>query len=137
MRSRNVRIFLEIDLGVLAALADADRVIAEPGAGLLDDAGLDAEVEDFADLGHAFAVHDVEFDLLERRRDLVLDDLHAGRIADDIVAILDLAGAADVETDRSIELQRVAACRRLWIAVHDADLHPDLVDEDDQCSASG
>ena len=74
-------------------------VVAEPGARLLDQAGLDAEVEDLADLGDALAVHDVELDLLERRRDLVLDDLHAGGVADDVVAVLDLAGAADVEAD--------------------------------------
>ena len=73
--------------------------IAEPGARLLDQAGLDAEVEDFADLADALAVHDVELDLLERRRDLVLDHLHPGGVADDIVAVLDLAGAADVEAD--------------------------------------
>ena len=48
---RDVGIFLEIDLGVLAALADADAVIAEPGARFLDQPGLDAEVEDLADLG--------------------------------------------------------------------------------------
>ena len=133
----DVWIFLEVDLGVLAALADPNAVVAEPGARLLDQPGLDSEVEDFADLANAFAVHDVELDLLERRRDLVLDYLHAGRIADDVVAILDLAGAADVEADRGVEFQRIAAGRRLRIAVHDADLHPHLVDEDDGGCASG
>src|SRR6185437_2561268 len=98
----DVGIFLEVELGVLAALADAHAVIAEPGARFLDEPGLDSEVEDLADLADALAVHDVEFDLLERRRDLVLDDLHPGRVADDVVAILDLPGAADVEPDRSI-----------------------------------
>src|SRR3546814_16086145 len=81
---------------MFAALSDADRIIAEPGARFLDDAGLDAQIEDLADLRNALPVHDVEFDLLERRRDLVLDDFHAGRVADDLVAILDLAGSADV-----------------------------------------
>src|SRR3546814_16590374 len=51
-------------------------------------------------------------------------------VADDLVAVLDLAGAADVEADRGIEFQRVAARRRLGIAVHHADLHAKLVDED-------
>jgi hypothetical protein len=115
----------------------ADRIVAEPGAGLLDDAGLDAEIEDLAELGDALAVHDVELDLLERRRHLVLDHLHPGGVADDVVAVLDLAGAADVEADRGVEFQRVAAGRRLRIAVHDADLHADLVDEDDQALGLG
>jgi hypothetical protein len=64
-------------------------------------------------LGDALAVHDVELDLAERRRDLVLDDLHAGLVADDLVALLDRADAADVEADRGVELQRVAAGGRL------------------------
>src|SRR5207302_1569687 len=86
----DVGIFLEIDFGVLAALSDAHAVIAEPGARFLDQAGLDPEVEDLADLRNPFAVHDVELDLLERRRDLVLDHFDARRVADDIVAVLDL-----------------------------------------------
>src|SRR3546814_10364628 len=60
-------VFGEEGLGILAALADADRVIAEPGARFLDQPGLDAEIEDLADLGNALPVHDVAFDLLERR----------------------------------------------------------------------
>src|SRR3546814_6100426 len=42
----------------------------------------------------------------------------------------DLAGAADVETDRSIEFERVAAGRGFGVAVHQADFHAQLVDED-------
>src|SRR3546814_8174118 len=57
-------------------------------------------------------------------------DLHPRRIAYDIVAILDLAGAADVEPDGIIEFERVAAGGRFGIAVHHADLHAELVDED-------
>ena len=131
IRSAISGLAFEMGLGVLAALAEADAVEGEPGAGLLDDAGLDAEVDQFARLGDAFAVHDVELDLLERRSDLVLDHLDPRLVADDLVAVLDRADAADVEPDGGVELQRVAARRRLGRTVHDADLHPDLVDEDD------
>ena len=67
---------------------------------------------------------------LERRRHLVLDDLDARLVADDLVAFLDRADAADVEADRGVELERVAARRGLRVAEHDADLVADLVDED-------
>src|SRR3954454_16884532 len=40
----DVRILLEIDLRILAALAGPHRIVAAPGAGLLDDAGLHAEI---------------------------------------------------------------------------------------------
>jgi hypothetical protein len=81
-------------------------------------------------LGDALAVHDVELDLLERRRHLVLDHLDAGLVADHLVALLDRADAADVEAHRGVELQRVAAGGGLGAAEHHADLHADLVDED-------
>ena len=46
----DVGIALEEGLGVLAALADALAVVGEPGAGFLDHAGLDAEVDELAHL---------------------------------------------------------------------------------------
>jgi hypothetical protein len=38
---------------------------------------------------------------------------------------------ADVQPNRGVELECIAAGRRLRVAVHDADLHAELVDEDD------
>src|SRR3546814_5894644 len=82
---------------VLLALTDADAVERIPSTRFLDDAGLDAEVDDLAETRNAFAVHDIEFDLFERRRDLVLHHLDAGRVADDVFTDFDRAGAADIE----------------------------------------
>src|SRR5258708_170778 len=84
----------------------------------VDDAGLAAQVDDFAALGDPLAVHDVELDLAERRGDLVLDHLHADVVADDLVGLLHRAGAADIQAHRGVELQSVAAGRRLRRAVH-------------------
>src|ERR1700694_2628554 len=92
----HVGVGLEERLGVLTALAEPLAVIGEPGAGFLDNAGLDAEIENFAHLGDALAIHDVEFDLLERRRQLVLHHLDPGLVADPLVGPLDGAGAAGV-----------------------------------------
>ena len=69
---------LQEHLGVLPSLADPLVAVGIPGAGFLDHAGLDAKVQDLAGLGNPLAVHDVEFDLLERRRDLVLHHLDPG-----------------------------------------------------------
>jgi hypothetical protein len=76
------------------------------------------------------AVHHVELRLAERRRDLVLHDLHARAAADDLVAVLDGADAPDVDAHRRVELQRAAAGRGLRVAEHHADLLAQLVDED-------
>src|SRR6202171_708074 len=99
----HIRIGLEERLRVLAALAEPLAVIGEPGAGFLDDAGLDAEIENFSHLGDALAIHDGEFDLLDRRRPLSFHHLDAGLVADHLVALLDRADAADVEADGSVE----------------------------------
>src|SRR5277367_1040591 len=127
---RDIGIGFHEGFGVLAALADALAVVGEPGAGLFHDAGLDAEIDQLAGLGDALAVHDVELDLFERRRQLVLHHLDAGLIADHLVALLDGADAADIEADGGVEFQRIAAGGGFRRAVHHADLHPDLVDED-------
>src|SRR5262249_56845048 len=96
----DVGIGLEKRLGVFAPLADALAVIGEPGARFFDHARFHAKVDQLAALRHAFAVHDVEFDLLERRRQLVLDHLDAGLVADPLVALLDPADAAAVGAPR-------------------------------------
>src|SRR5256885_2247357 len=83
-------------------------------------------------VGDLRAVEDVELDLAKRGRHLVLPHLDPRPAADDRLAVLDGADAADVEPLRGVELERVAAGGRLRVPEHDADLHPDLVDEDDR-----
>src|SRR5665213_1133193 len=114
---------------IVLALANALALVAVPGAGLVDNALLAAQVDDLALAGDADAVHDFELGLAERRGDLVLDHLHAGHVADHFFAILDRTDAPDVQAYRGIELQRVATGRRFRAAKHHTDLHADLVDE--------
>ena len=84
----------------------------------------------------ADAVEDVEFRFPERRRQLVLHHLHACTRPDDLLPILHRADAPDVEPHRRIELERVPTSRGLRRTEHDADLHPHLVDEDDDRSVA-
>src|SRR5262245_38461230 len=116
---------LEEPFGVLAPLTDALSVEGEPRARFLNDAGLHAEIHQLAGLGDALAVHDVEFDLLEGRRHLVLDDFYSGLVAHHFFALFDLADAADVETHGGVELEGITAGCRFRVAEHDADLHAD------------
>src|SRR6267154_955712 len=125
-------VFLEVVAGVVLALADAVLFVLVPGAGLVDHAAADPQLQDLAFERYPFAVENVEQRLAERRRHLVLHDLHSGLRTDDLVAALDAADAPDVEAARRVELERVAARGRLGVAEHDTDLHADLVDEDDQ-----
>src|SRR5687767_13925108 len=58
---RNIGIRAQEILGVFTALSDPLAIIGIPGTRFLDDAGGGAEIEQFADLGDALAIHDVEF----------------------------------------------------------------------------
>src|SRR5262249_24123534 len=111
----------------IAPLADALAVEREPGAALLDQALRDREVDHLASDGDPAAVAEIELRLPEGGRDLVLDHLDPGAVADDLVAVLDGAGAADGDLDRGVELQGVAARGGLGAAEHHPDLHPELV----------
>src|SRR6185369_4873545 len=108
-------------------LANALAFVAVPGSRLLDDALGRTHVDDLAFARNSEAVHDFELGLAERRSHLVLHHFHAGLVADHFFARLDRADAADVETDRRVELERVAAGGGLGVAEHHADLHADLV----------
>ena len=129
---------LAAELGVLAqellcrlpALAQALLAVGVPGPGLPDDAALDAEVQDGALLGDARTVHDVELSGLERRRHLVLDDLDAHAIANDVAVNLDGVDAPNVKAHGGEELERATPRRGLGVAKHDTDLLAKLVDED-------
>src|SRR3984893_2440134 len=131
------RLVLQERLGVLSPLANALAVVGKPGAGLFDDAGLNAKVNQLAAFRDALAEHDIEIDDLERRCHLVLDDLYARLVADHLVTLLDRTDAPDVEADRGIEFQGVAAGRGLRIAEHHTDLVADLVDKDHHGAGTG
>ena len=74
--------------------------------------------------------NEVELGLAEWRRELVLHDLGTRAIADLGLPVLDPGDATHVEAGRRIERQRPSPGRRLGIAEHHADLHSQLVDED-------
>ena len=118
-------------LGIVAALTQTHLAVVEPRTALLHDTQLDAEVEDLAQLGDALAEHDVELCLTERGRDLVLDDLGAGAVANERTGgVLQTLDAAHINTDARVIFQCAAAGRDLGVAVDDADLLAQLVDKD-------
>src|SRR5690606_29602908 len=111
--------------GLPRALAPVTEVLAaerKVSAALLDDPARDAEVEKVAGLVDARPPPNLELGLLEGRRALVLHDLHAHTVADELVAVLDLPDAPHIEANTRIELERVAARRGLGAAEDDANL---------------
>src|SRR5689334_16110411 len=88
LRARVGVVFQEL-AGVLAALPDPLTFITKPRTALFHEVLCDAEVDQVAFFGDPFPVDDVEFGLAEGRRDLILDHLHLGAVADHDVAIFD------------------------------------------------
>ena len=109
---RQLRLALQILARIVLALADLVAVVGVPGTGLVDQFVLHAEFDDLALARRSFTVEDIEDGLAEWRGDLVLDDLDPRFVADDFVALLDAADAADVKPNRRVELERVATGRR-------------------------
>ncbi len=105
-------IFLEQILHVLASLSEALALVREPRTALFDDVIVRCEIDQIAFARDAFAVHDVELGLAERRSAFVLNNLYAGSISDHAVAVLDRTDAANIQTDARVKLQSLSACRR-------------------------
>lgn len=128
-------VFVEERLGVFAPLSETGLPVGIERAGLLDDSAFRTDVDDFAGAGDAFVEKDIDLDLAERRRDLVLDDLHFGPGPGSLAIVsgsgFDLFFSADIEALGGVEFKGVSTGRGFRITEHDADLHANLVDEDD------
>ena len=113
-----------------AALGELGVAVAEPGAAFLDDFVFDAEVDDFAEAGDAFAEDEVELADAEWGCDFVFDDFDFDAVADVDVAFFDALCASDVDADAAVEFEGVAAGGGFGAAEEDSDFFAELVDED-------
>jgi hypothetical protein len=80
---QNFRIFLQICLGFVAALADSFTAVLIERAGFLNNAMLRGEVQDVTKVRNTFVIHDIELGDTEWRRDFVFDNLDLGAVADE------------------------------------------------------
>src|SRR5215213_1533981 len=129
--SQDLRVLPQRYFSIFPALAQSFAFVREPGATLFHGPLDHREVEQIAFARNAFAIHDVEFTLAERRRDFVLRHLHFGTIAGHAIAVFDRADAPDIESQRRVKLERAPAAGCFRTTEHDANLFADLVDEDE------
>src|ERR1700679_1324233 len=97
----------------LPALGDLLAVEGEPPSDPVDNPGLGSEVQDLCSAANSRAVADVELDLLEGCRQLVLDDPDAGSSSRHSSLVLQHPDPANLEALARVELQGFAAWRRL------------------------
>ena len=81
------RMFLQVVLRVILALADLLSVISEPGTTLLHDVLINGKIDDASLSGDTLTVHDIEFRFTERRSNLILNDLYTSVVTDDLTAV--------------------------------------------------
>src|SRR5690606_26061396 len=92
-----------------------------------------AECEQFAFARDTLVIHEVELCCAEWGCDFIFDHLYAMTASDNLIAFFDLCNTANIETYRRVEFERLTSRGRLGITKHNADLHSDLVNEDDDC----
>src|SRR5215212_4290285 len=118
--SQDLRVLFQHRLSVFPALTQAFALIRKPGATLFHGTLRHRKIEQIAFARNAFAIHDVELTLAERRRHFVLRDLNFGAIADYAIAVFDRADATNIESQRSVKLERAPAGGRFRTAEHHA-----------------
>ena len=137
-RLQDVLVLAQERDGLVAALAELRRAEGEPRARLVDDAGVGREVE----RGRRRTRCPRRRGCRTRpcgtaARSCSSRPSRACGCRSTSLALLERADAAHVEAHRGVELERVAARRRLGVAEHHADLHADLVGEDHHGDATG
>ena len=91
---------------------------------------LDAQIHKLAVAVDTATVENLEFCLLKRRCHLVFNDLNAGFVTYNLVAILYGSNTTNIQTYRGIKLQGITASGGLRITKHNTNFHTDLVDKD-------
>src|SRR3984957_11845850 len=125
-----VFVFLQEGACIFASLADTLALVAVPGAGFLHDVMNGGDVERGAFARDALSVHDVEFGFAERRGHFILYHFDFCARTGDDVAFFDGGNAANIDAYRRVKLQCASAGGGFWVAEHDANFFPNLVDED-------
>ena len=80
-------VFTQISFRIFSTLADAFVAVAIPAALFFHDTVFDTQIHQLNHLRDAFAIHDVNVNLLEGRCYFIFPDLHARRISINVVTV--------------------------------------------------
>ena len=95
------------------------RIVRAPFA---DDLHIRGNIEQVANSGDSFIIHDIKFCGAERWGNFVLDDAYACAIADNFRPDFDVLDTAHIQSDGCIEFERLSASRSFWVAVGNSNL---------------
>ena len=121
----------------VTTLTDALAVVAVPGTALLQNVQSGCQVHDLTVAGDALAVDDFKFCFTEWRSYFVFHNFHADKVAHVFGADFNDVFFAHIQTDGRVEFQSATARGGFRVAVHDADLLTQLIDEDDAAVGFG
>ena len=124
-------LFQEVLLALSRPWPRRDIAVAEPGAALLDNAQLDAQVENLARFWRCPCRYMMSNSASRKGgATLFLTTFARVRLPMTSPPFFSCLDPAHVQAHGGVELQRAAAGGGLWVAVHHADLLAQLVDED-------
>ena len=118
-------------LRVLPSLTDPFILVGVERTGLLDEIHFYTEVKNLSPHRDTLSIEHVNHAGAERRCNLILHNFDLRPVSDDFLTLLERIALSDVNPDRGIEFQCLAAGRGLRIAVEYPNLLAQLVDEDD------
>src|SRR3989344_793825 len=98
-------------------------------AGFGNHAGLFTQSDDFTLRTDTFVVHNIKLGLAKWRGHLVFHHFGARATAHHFIAFLNLVRTSDVDAHAGVKLQGLTTGRGFRIAEHHADLHTNLIDE--------
>ena len=116
---------------VVSTLPQAFFIEGEPRSTLLYNVAFCRIVENRTQVGDSLSIDEVDFRIAERRSYFIFDNLDLDPMTTNFVALLDLSGAADVQTYTRIEFERVSSSGCLWIAKHHSDFGAQLIDKNE------
>ena len=116
-------------LGVLPALPQFGFPIGVEGSRLLDDSRCDSQLQHVTGLADTVVEHYVKLSHSEGSRHLVFDYAGADPATDYFSSLLNGFDAPQVDSDRTVELQRSPTWCNLGTAINNPYLLPQLVDE--------
>src|SRR5690554_124644 len=130
--SGDIQVCLEEVDCILPALPYLLTHVRVPGTTLVKQFIFERSIENTPVVAYPFAEEHVEFNFLERWSNLVLHDLYSYPVSDDIVGTSAYCFyAANLDSDRGVELECITTGGRLRVTEHDIDLHTNLVYEND------
>lgn len=127
---RELRIIIEILIGVIEKMKEKMGIIGEKGKRIIKKKGIEKKIEKIEKIGKEREINDIELEMIERRREIVIKKIKEGMVEKKLVEIIDGEDKENIEEKRRIEIERIEESCSLRREENEKDINEDMVDED-------